>query len=89
MTWTAPGADRPPGLRAGGALAAAQTVLLPVQGIAVPATAKVAFTSEDRVHDVIRDFGAGGFSSGQCHGEEPGVVLVEVLSGRRARAGSG
>jgi transposase len=29
----------------------------------VPAIAKVAFTSEDRVRDVIRNFSAGGFGS--------------------------
>jgi hypothetical protein len=33
------------------------------QGMAVPAIAKVAFTSEDRVRDVIRNFNADGFSS--------------------------
>jgi transposase len=34
----------------------AQTVLLSAQHMGVPAIAKVAFTSEDRVRDVIRDF---------------------------------
>ena len=41
----------------------AQMVLLSAQGMAVPAIAKVAFTSEDRVRDVIRNFNADGFSS--------------------------
>jgi transposase len=41
----------------------AQMVLLSVQGMPVPAIAKVAFTSEDRVRDVIRNFSADGFSS--------------------------
>jgi transposase len=41
----------------------AQMVLLSAQGMAVPAIAKVAFTSEDRVRDVIRNFSADGFSS--------------------------
>jgi transposase len=41
----------------------AQMVLLPAQGMDVPAIAKVAFTSEDRVRDVIRNFNADGFSS--------------------------
>src|SRR5690242_8534448 len=38
-------------------------VLLPAQGMDVAAIAKVAFTSEDRVRDVIRNFNADGFSS--------------------------
>jgi transposase len=41
----------------------AQMVLLSAQGMDVPATAKVAFTSKDRVRDVIRNFNAGGFDS--------------------------
>ena len=41
----------------------AQTVLLSAQGMAVPAIAKVAFTSEDRGRDVIRNFNTDGFSS--------------------------
>jgi hypothetical protein len=41
----------------------AQLVLLLAQGMDVPAIAKVAFTSEDRVRDVIRNFNAGGFGS--------------------------
>jgi transposase len=44
-------------------LAAAQMVLLSAQGMDVPAIAKVAFTSEDRVRDVIRNFNADGFGS--------------------------
>src|SRR5262249_38729887 len=38
-------------------------VLLSAQGMDVPAIAKVAFTSEDRVRDVIRNFNADGFAS--------------------------
>ena len=38
-------------------------VLLSAQGMDVPAIAKVAFTSKDRVRDVIRDFNADGFGS--------------------------
>jgi transposase len=38
-------------------------VLLPAQGMDVTAIAKVAFTSEDRVRDVIRNFNADGFGS--------------------------
>jgi transposase len=41
----------------------AQMVLLSAQGMDVPAIARVAFTSEDRVRDVIRNFNADGFSS--------------------------
>ena len=41
----------------------AQMVLLSTQGMHVAAIAKVAFTSEDRVRDVIRNFNADGFSS--------------------------
>ena len=41
----------------------AQMVLLSAQGVDVPAIAKVAFTSEDRVRDVIRNFNADGFGS--------------------------
>ena len=41
----------------------AQMVLLSAQGMGVGAIAKVAFTSEDRVRDVIRNFNADGFES--------------------------
>jgi len=41
----------------------AQMVLLSAQGMDVPAIAKVAFTSEDRIRDVIGNFNADGFSS--------------------------
>jgi transposase len=41
----------------------AQMVLLSAQGMDVPAIAKVAFTSADRVRDVIRNFSADGFGS--------------------------
>jgi transposase len=40
----------------------AQMVLLPAQGMDVAAIARVAFTSEERVRDVIRNFSADGFS---------------------------
>ena len=42
----------------------AQMVLLSAQGMDVPAIAKVAFTSEDRVRDVIRNFNADGPNAG-------------------------
>jgi transposase len=41
----------------------AQMVLLSVQGMDAAAIAKVAFTSEDRVRDVIRNSNADGFAS--------------------------
>jgi transposase len=41
----------------------AQMVLLSAQGMDAPAIARVAFTSEDRVRDVIRNFNADGFAS--------------------------
>ena len=41
----------------------AQMVLLSAQGMDAAAIAKVAFTSEDRVRDVIRNFNVDGFSS--------------------------
>ena len=41
----------------------AQMVLLSAQGMDAAAIAKVAFTSEDRVRDVIRNFNADGFTS--------------------------
>jgi transposase len=51
------------GQRVGGDLAAGADVLLSAQGMPVAAIARVAFTSEDRVRDVIRNFNADGFSS--------------------------
>jgi transposase len=41
----------------------AQMVLLSAQGMDAAAIAKVAFTSQDRVRDVIRNFNADGFGS--------------------------
>jgi hypothetical protein len=41
----------------------AQMVLRPAQGMTLPGIAKVAFTSEERVRDVIHNFSADGFSS--------------------------
>ena len=40
----------------------AQMVLLSAQGMDRPGIARVAFTSEDRVRDVIRNFNTDGFS---------------------------
>jgi transposase len=63
MTRAAAGADRAPGHWVGGDLAAGTAVLLSAQGMNAAAIAKVAFTSEDRVRDVIRNFNADGFGS--------------------------
>ena len=41
----------------------AQMVLLSAQGMDAAAIARVAFTSEDRVRDVIHNFNTDGFSS--------------------------
>jgi hypothetical protein len=41
----------------------APTALLSAQGMDVAGNAKVAFTSEDRVRDVIRNLNADGFGS--------------------------
>jgi transposase len=41
----------------------AQMVLLSARGMDAAAIARVAFTSEDRVRDVIRNFNADGFGS--------------------------
>ena len=41
----------------------AQMVLLSAQGMDVPGIARVAFTSDDRVRDVIHNFNADGFES--------------------------
>jgi len=40
-----------------------QMILLSAQGMDVPAIAKIAFTSEDRVREVIHNFNADGFDS--------------------------
>ena len=41
----------------------AQIVLWSAQAMDVPAVAKIAFTSEDRVREVIHNFNADGFDS--------------------------
>jgi hypothetical protein len=53
----------------------AQMVLLSAQGMDAAAIAKVAFTSEDRVRDVIRNFNADG--SARCT-EVQGRPAAEV-----------
>ncbi len=47
----------------------------------VPEIAKVAFTSEDRVHDVIRNFNADGFDS--LYPRKGGYLLKFTLGQRR------
>ncbi|GGW25463.1 hypothetical protein GCM10010381_06390 [Streptomyces xantholiticus] len=46
----------------------AQMVLLSAQGIPVAKIAEVAFTSADRVRDVIHNFNADGFDEAACVG---------------------
>jgi hypothetical protein len=71
----------------------AQMGLLSAQGMDVPAIAKVAFTSEDRVRDVIRNFNTGGFSSlyPKCLGRAPAQVHPPATPGdqedRQVQAG--
>src|SRR5258708_5682046 len=58
----------------------AQMVLLSAQGMDVRAIAKVAFTGEDRVRDVIRNFSADGVSSlypRDKGGRPPKVTLAQ------------
>jgi hypothetical protein len=43
----------------------AQIVLWSAQRMDVPTIAKIAFTSEDRVREVIHNFNADGFDSGR------------------------
>jgi transposase len=67
----------------------AQMVLLSAQGMDASGIAKVAFTSEDRVRDVIRNFNADGFSSLYTKykgGRPPKFTLVQrrVCSARKA-----
>ena len=64
-----------------------KTVLLSAQGMDAAAIAKVAFTSEDRVRDVIRNFNADGFGSlypkyrgGQAPKSSPAAPGVRQLS---------
>jgi hypothetical protein len=52
----------------------AQMVLLSAQGMGVAGIAKVAFTSEDRVRDVIHNFNADGFSSVGSKGARNGFL---------------
>jgi hypothetical protein len=57
----------------------AQMVLLSAQGMDVAAIAEVAFTSQDRVRDVIRNFNADGF--GSLYPEIRGWPGAEVHAG--------
>ena len=65
----------------------AQIVLWSAQAMDVPAIAKIAFTSEDRVREVIHTFNADGFDSlapKYAGGHEPAVSCDD--SGPRCRA---
>ena len=61
----------------------AQMVLLSAQGMNATEIAKVAFTSEDRVRDVIRNFNADGFESlyPQYKGGRPPKVTAGPAAG--------
>jgi hypothetical protein len=54
----------------------AQIVLWSAQGMDVPAIAKIAFTSEDRVREVIHNLNADGFDS--LAPKLPGVTRLEM-----------
>ena len=63
-------------------------VLLSAQGMDVAAIAKVAFTSEDRVRAVIRNFDADGFGSLHLQykgGQAPKFTLCTAAGNREAR----
>jgi predicted enzyme related to lactoylglutathione lyase len=61
-------------------------VLLPAQGTDVAEIARVAFTSEDRVRDVIRNVDADGFSSWPDNRRmlRLGTIVLNVKDARRA-----
>jgi transposase len=71
----------------------AQMVLLSARHMDVPAIAKVAFTSGDRVRDVIRNFSADGFGSlyPKYRGGRPAKLTLaqrrEVKKTARAKPG--
>ncbi|WP_229811985.1 transposase family protein [Streptosporangium pseudovulgare] len=56
----------------------AQMVLWPAQGMTVQKVAELAFTSEDRVRDVIHNFNADGFGS-----LYPKLVRLRLISSHR------
>jgi transposase len=71
-------------------LAAGADVLLSARGMDVAAIAKVAFTSEDRVRDVIHNFNADGFASLYPlyrGGRAPKFTLGQRRDVKKARAG--
>ena len=58
-------------------------VLLSAQGMDVPAIAKVAFTSEDRMRDVIRNFDAYGIRVAPTRDIRPAIPPKFTLGQRR------
>ena len=75
------------GQQVGGDGRRVQMVLLSAQGMYMAVIAKVAFTSKDRVRDVIRNFNADGFGSlypkyrgGQAPKSSPAAPGVRQLS---------
>jgi hypothetical protein len=61
----------------------AQMVLLPAQGMDVAAIAKVAFTSEDRVRDVIRSYSEDTQTRAGDNEASTRVVVSPALWARR------
>jgi hypothetical protein len=61
----------------------AQMVLLSAQGMDAAGIAKVAFTSEDRVRDVIRNFNADGvlFAISEVQGRPPAEIRSPAAAG--------
>lgn len=65
----------------------AQMVLWPAQHISVPQIAKLAFTSEDRVRDVLHNFNADGLASlypRYCGGRPPVFTLAQGREVKKA-----
>ena len=63
----------------------AQMVLWSAQGMSVPQIAVLAFTSQDRVRDVLHDFNADGFDSlyPRHAGGHPPVLTLAQRHARR------
>ena len=85
MTWASDWCGSSAGQRGLCDLRQAQIVLLPAQSMNVPAFAKVAFTSEDRVREVIRSASRIHHADRKAHPRRqypaPGVRLTDRLAG--------
>ena len=79
--------DRAAGLGVGGAWRRAQIVFWSAQAMDVPAIAKIAFTSEDRVREVIHNFNADGSTRSTpkyAGGRPPKFTLPSASRSRRS-----